>query len=218
MIMAGDTRFKTSSLRGDAQPPQGFAGRYAGRVKLGCGEMRRTLVRIRRANDLDADLLADLGRRTFYEKFAASNKAEDMDDYSGAAFAIDRIAGELRQEATAFFIADTPTQPVGFAKLGAARPPECVMGPSPVRLHKLYVSADAIGSGVGAALMRICIDWAKGAGHESMWLGVWEHNGRARTFYERWGFRPVGNETFRLGSDDQVDLLMELRLAEVGLD
>lgn len=48
-----------------------------------------------------------------------------------------------------------------------------------------------------------------------MWFGVWEHNLRARAFYERRGFRPVGTETFRLGSDDQVDLLMELRLAEV---
>ena len=48
-----------------------------------------------------------------------------------------------------------------------------------------------------------------------MWFDVWEHNLRARAFYERRGFRPVGTETFRLGSDDQVDLLMELRLAEV---
>ena len=179
--------------------------------------MRRILLTIRMADGKDADLLVDLGRRTFYETFAASNKAEDMDDYSGAAFPIDRIVGELRQEATAFFIAETPTKTVGFAKFEAARPPECVTGPYPVRLHKLYVSADAIGTGVGAALMRFGIDWAKGAGQQSMWLGVWEHNLRARSFYERWGFRPVGTETFRLGSGDQVDLLMELRLAEVGL-
>jgi GNAT superfamily N-acetyltransferase len=187
-------------------------------LKLRCGEIRPILLTIRRADDGDANLLADLGRRTFYETFAASNKAEDMDDYSGAAFAIDRIADELRQQATAFFIADTPTKPVGFAKLEAAPPPQCVPGPSPVRLHKLYVLTDAIGSGVGAALMRFGINWAKGAGHGSMWLGVWEHNLRARAFYERWGFRPVGTETFRLGSDDQVDLLMELRLAEAGFD
>jgi hypothetical protein len=50
-----------------------------------------------------------------------------------------------------------------------------------------------------------------------VWLGVWEHNRRAKAFYVQWGFRPVGTETFRLGSDEQVDLLMELRLAEMGL-
>ena len=127
--------------------------------KIGSGEMRWILVTIRRADGGDANLLADLGRRTFYETFAASNKAEDMDDYSGAAFAIGRIAGELRQRGTTFFIAETTTKPVGFAKLEAARPPGCVTGPSPVRLHKLYVSADAIGTGVGSELMRFVIDW-----------------------------------------------------------
>src|SRR5947209_7542177 len=112
------------------------------------------------ADDGDAALLADLGRRTFYETFAASNKAEDMDDYSVAAFAVDRIAEELRWESTAFFIADDLAMPVGFAKLEVADPPERVTGPNPVRLHKLYVSADAIGTGVGAALMRFVIGWA----------------------------------------------------------
>lgn len=177
--------------------------------------MRRTLPTIRRADDGDAGMLAELGRRTFHETFAASNKPEDMESYSEAAFAIERIVAELRRATVACFVAETPKGAVGFAKLEAARPPGCVTGPSPVRLHKLYVSADAIGTGVGAALLRFGIAWAVGAGHETMWLGVWEHNHRARTFYERWGFRPVGTETFRLGSDDQVDLLLELRLAEV---
>src|SRR4051812_42435824 len=99
-------------------------------LKNGCREKRRILITIRRANEGDASLLAELGRRTFYETFAAYNKAEDMYDYSGSAFAVDRIAGELRREATAFFIADTPTRPVGFAKLEVARPPERVRGPS----------------------------------------------------------------------------------------
>lgn len=163
-------------------------------------------------------MLAALGRRTFRETFADSNKAEDMDDYLNAAFALDRIVGELRQQATTFFIAENPTQPVGFAKLEVSRPPECVTGPSPLRLHKLYINREDIGTGAGAALMRAGIDWAKREGHESIWLGVWEHNLRARAFYERWGFRPVGTEIFRLGSDDQIDLLMEMRLADAGLD
>lgn len=137
-----------------------------------------------------------------------------MADYSNSAFAIDRIIDELRQDSTVFLIAETPARPVGFAKLETTPPPECVSGPAPIRLHKLYVSADAIGSGVGAALMRFAIDWARKSGHETLWLGVWEHNLRATAFYDRWGFRTVGTETFRLGSDDQVDLLMVLRLSE----
>jgi GNAT superfamily N-acetyltransferase len=176
------------------------------------------LLTIRQADDSDAEMLVELGRRTFHETFADSNKAEDMDDYLNTAFALDRIVGELRNPTTNFFVAEISTKPVGFAKLEISRPPECVTGPSPVRLHKLYVTSEAIGTGVGAALMRFGIDWARTAGHESLWLGVWEHNLRARAFYERWGYRTVGTERFRLGSDDQIDLLMELNLTELVLD
>jgi hypothetical protein len=47
-----------------------------------------------------------------------------------------------------------------------------------------------------------------------MWLGVWEHNHRAKAFYERWGFGAAGVEIFRLGNDNQTDLLMQLALSE----
>ncbi len=67
------------------------------------------MLTIRQADDCDAEMLAALGRRTFYETFADSKKAEDMDEYLNTAFALDRIMGELRQQATTFFIAENPT-------------------------------------------------------------------------------------------------------------
>lgn len=33
-----------------------------------------------------------------------------------------------------------------------------------------------------------------------MWLGVWEHNSRARAFYRKWEFREVGQQIFQLGA------------------
>ena len=33
---------------------------------------------------------------------------------------------------------------------------------------------------------------------------------RAKAFYERWGFVPVGTEAFLLGTDEQTDVLMQL--------
>lgn len=171
-------------------------------------------VSIRMADAGDAGMLTELGRRTFHETFAAHNTADDIDAYMREAFVVERVVEELRQPGSVFLVAEALSKPVGFARLEPAHAPECVTGPSPVRLVKLYVSAEAIGSGFGAALMSSSIAWARKAGHGSLWLGVWEHNYRARAFYERWGFRPVGTEAFRLGSDDQVDVLMEWRLGE----
>lgn len=173
------------------------------------------MVSVRVADVGDAGVLADLGRRTFYETFAAHNKPDDMDAYMREAFDVERIAAELREPGAVCLVAEAQSKVIGFARLASATPPACVTGPAPVRLVKLYVSADAIGSGVGAALMRSGIEWARNAHHETLWLGVWEHNHRARAFYERWGFVPVGTETFRLGTDDQTDVLMQRVLGEV---
>jgi ribosomal protein S18 acetylase RimI-like enzyme len=49
---------------------------------------------------------------------------------------------------------------------------------------------------------------ARSAGHRTLWLGVWERNVRAISFYERWQFKAVGDHEFRLGSDYQTDLIM----------
>lgn len=172
------------------------------------------MVSIRAAEVGDADVLVDLGRRTFHDTFAAQNKPEDMDAYMSEAFTVERIAAAIRQPGVAWLLAEAHRKVVGFAMLADESLPTCVTTPSPVRLVKLYVSADAIGSGVGAALMRASIEWAKNAGYKSVWLGVWEHNHRAKSFYERWGFMSVGTEVFRLGSDDQTDVLMQLALTE----
>ena len=60
--------------------------------------------------------------------------------------------------------------------------------------------------------MRACLDEAQSAGHETIWLGVWERNARAQAFYKKWDFRAVGEHMFQLGSDTQRDILMERAL------
>lgn len=57
--------------------------------------------------------------------------------------------------------------------------------------------------------MRTTLETAAASGYRTLWLGVWERNPRAIAFYERWGFATVGSHVFRLGSDDQTDLIME---------
>lgn len=169
-----------------------------------------SLVTIRTAETGDAAVLAELARRTFDETFAEHNDPGDMAAYMDEAFNAGRLAAELREPGSAYLLAEDASGAVGFAKIGPAAVPACVGAPNPLRLQKLYVSAGSIGSGVGAALMRACIARARASGYASLWLGVWEHNHRARAFYGRWGFVPVGTEAFVLGADRQTDVLMQL--------
>ena len=167
---------------------------------------------IRRALIADALLLAELGARTFYESFAAENTPEDISTYLDASFGPEKQTAELLEPGAIFLIAAIDGIPVGYAQLRSGESPECVSGSEPIELARIYVSQARLGLGVGEALMRACIDEARRAGHQTMWLGVWERNARAQGFYRKWNFSTVGEHIFQLGSDPQRDLLMERAL------
>jgi GNAT superfamily N-acetyltransferase len=154
-------------------------------------------------------LLAELGARTFSETFAADNTPEDMAAYLAASFNPAQQTAELTDPASTFLIAEVGGLAAGYARLQAGGPAEGIEGAKPVELVRLYVLREWLGRGVGGALMDACVAEARRAGHGTIWLGVWERNGRAQAFYRKWNFRAVGEHVFQLGSDPQTDILME---------
>jgi ribosomal protein S18 acetylase RimI-like enzyme len=158
----------------------------------------------------DAKPLAALAERAFRDTFADENSPTDIEAYVRAAFSLDRLRTELSDDANTFLLAITyaQEQPNGYAKLRTGTTDPSVTGDHPVELQRLYVDRSAIGRGVGAALMSASLEVARSAGHRTIWLGVWERNARAISFYERWHFERVGEHPFQLGSDHQTDLIM----------
>jgi len=167
---------------------------------------------IRRGTVVDAALLSELGARTFAETFAADNTPEDLAAYTTASFNVAQQTAELEDPASIFLIAEINGTAAGYARLRASEPEKCIEGANPIELVRLYVSRDWLGKGIGGELMRACLDAARQAGHETIWLGVWEGNPRAQAFYRKWNFRAVGEHIFPLGLDLQRDLLMERAL------
>lgn len=165
-------------------------------------------VLIRRANSGDALLLAEFGARTFSETFAKDNTPEDMEAYLASSFNVIVQTEELADPESIFLIAEIDGVPAGYAKLHSGEPLEEIKGAKPIELVRLYVSREWLGRGVGEGLMRACIEEAREAGHETIWLGVWEKNARAQAFYRKWNFREVGEHPFPLGADIQRDILM----------
>jgi ribosomal protein S18 acetylase RimI-like enzyme len=47
-----------------------------------------------------------------------------------------------------------------------------------------------------------------------VWLGVWEENTRAINFYQKNGFVAFDKHIFKLGSDEQTDIMMRLQLKD----
>ncbi|HEX5706809.1 MAG TPA: GNAT family N-acetyltransferase [Pyrinomonadaceae bacterium] len=171
-------------------------------------------ITIRRAEAADAALLAELGARTFHDTFAADNRPEDMAAYLAWAFTPERLSEELEDARAHFFVAEVGGEAAGYAKLRSGETHEGVKGPDAIELERLYVRQDWLGRGVGPLLMRECLAEARRRGHRTIWLGVWEHNARARAFYRRFGFRDVGAKIFVVGFDRQTDTVMERPLDE----
>jgi ribosomal protein S18 acetylase RimI-like enzyme len=167
---------------------------------------------IRRGTPEDAELLAELGARTFKETFVTENTPENMAAYLASAFNPAQQGAELADPRCVFLIAEASGVVVGYAMLRAEKVAAGVTGERPIELVRLYVSQESIGSGVGAALMQACIDEARQRGHQTLWLGVWEHNARARAFYRKWDFHEVGTQVFQLGDDPQTDSVMQREL------
>jgi ribosomal protein S18 acetylase RimI-like enzyme len=158
-------------------------------------------MQIRHATAADAALLAEISERTFRETFEADNTPENMSAYLAQAFGESIQAAELADDATLFLIAEIDGSTAGYAKLR-------LDGDDTIEICRLYAAAERIGSGVGAALMRASLDEAAKRGRENVWLAVWEHNRRARAFYEKWGFVEIGSHPFILGDDVQTDLVL----------
>jgi N-acetylmuramoyl-L-alanine amidase len=171
---------------------------------------------VRTALPADAERLAVLAAQTFRDTFAGDNSPEDMQTYVRDAFSADLVQAELADRANTFLLAFTVDAelPTGYAKLRRGTADPCVTGPDPIELQRVYVDRSALGLGVGAALMQASLEAARSAGQRTLWLGVWEHNARAIAFYEKWGFETVGDHVFRLGSDDQRDLIMQRPVPE----
>ena len=87
----------------------------------------------------------------------------------------------------------------------------------PLELGRLYVKKSYVGTGgYGSALLaeceRVAVEEEGYVRGDVVWLGVWEDNFPAQRFYERKGFRFVGQHVFQLGTDPQIDLLMQREL------
>jgi GNAT superfamily N-acetyltransferase len=68
--------------------------------------------------------------------------------------------------------------------------------------EQVYVSSRHRGAGIADALLAEAERQIKANGHDLAWLAVVEGNGRARSFYERMGWRDDGGFDYPAAVED----------------
>ncbi len=170
------------------------------------------MVNIRKAVTEDAAVLADLARTTFYDAFAAANDAAEMALHLNRAYGVAQQQAEIQDSRITTLLAEHGGSAIAYAQIREHPVPACVSGPAPIELWRFYVDREWHGRGIAAPLMERVHVEARARGAKTLWLGVWEHNGRARAFYAKYGFVDVGEHIFLFGTDPQTDRVMTLAL------
>jgi len=168
--------------------------------------------KIRVAEVEDFGLLAELGRRAFFEAFGAYNDPSDMQAYLDLAFDPESIKNQLADNNITFLLAYLHDEPVGYAKILRNSKYPALEGKKAIQLERIYALQDFIGKKVGKALMVEVIKIAKTEAFNCIWLSVWQENTRAIDFYKRWGFIIIGYKQFVIGKEVNDDFVMALEL------
>jgi ribosomal protein S18 acetylase RimI-like enzyme len=163
-------------------------------------------MRIRPALPDDAQALAALGERLWRETYTGLIPATNLELHLAETFGPGQQAAELADPACRTLVIEDNGTLLGYALLRACGPEPgnpAFHFVKPLEVARFYVDASLHGQGAAQKLMAAALDQAVSAGHDGVWLQVWEQNGRAILFYAKAGFADAGEATFRVG--EQVD-------------
>jgi ribosomal protein S18 acetylase RimI-like enzyme len=81
-----------------------------------------------------------------------------------------------------------------------------------LEIERIYVLKEFHGQNMGQLLYYKALEIATKYRIKEIWLGVWEKNKRAISFYKKNGFIEFDTHIFKLGNDEQIDIMMKLTL------
>jgi diamine N-acetyltransferase len=162
-----------------------------------------------------ADLadIQTIGRQTFIETFADHNTQDDMRIYLYNNLSLDKLNKEVSDPNSDFYFALLDNKVIGYLKINYGQAQTELKDKSSIEIERIYVLKNFHGKKVGQVLYDKAIDIAKQTKANYVWLGVWEKNPRAINFYKKNGFIEFDKHIFKLGKDEQTDIMMRLNVS-----
>lgn len=149
-------------------------------------------VRVRRAAKADAAAVARLAIKLVEQhveydpvRFAQIATVEGMEWFYG---------GQTDAEDSRVLVAEIENKAVGFAYLSFEEENYADLSVSTLKLHDIYVDAEARGTGAGSKLIELAVAEAHELGATKILLSVAAKNALAQQFFEKQGFRTTMHE------------------------
>jgi len=173
-----------------------------------------TEITINKIKRNEIDQLQKIGRLTFHETFSDSNSEENMKTYLDEKFSTEKLTEELTNKDSEFYFAALDDKVIGYLKINFGPSQTELNDEKSLEIERIYVSKEFHGKNAGQLLYEKAIEIAKQKNSHYIWLGVWEQNLRAISFYKKNGFTAFDKHIFKLGNDEQTDIMMKHQLAD----
>lgn len=171
-------------------------------------ELKMDQIIITKAGIADLQTVRQISKETFFETFAEANTEADMNKYLTENFSETKVAAELSNPESQFFIAWLSGNFVGYMKLNTGQAQTELKDLTSLEIERIYVKSAFHGQKVGQLLYDRALETAREEQKAFIWLGVWEENLKAIRFYEKNGFVAFNKHIFKFGDDEQVDVMM----------
>jgi ribosomal protein S18 acetylase RimI-like enzyme len=160
----------------------------------------------------DLVVLQNISRMTFFETFSETNTEGNMAKYLEEELSLERLATELKNKDSEFYFAVLDDDIIGYLKLNFGQSQTELQDDKALEIERIYVLKEFHGKNVGQVLYDKAMQIACRAAINYVWLGVWEENERAINFYKKNGFVEFDQHIFKLGEDEQTDIMMKKTL------
>jgi diamine N-acetyltransferase len=171
-------------------------------------------IEIKRVNPIDIGQLQKISKKTFFETFSSGNSEENMAKYLEECFSFEKLTAELNDKNSEFYFAEFENTIIGYLKLNFGQSQTELKDDRTVEIERIYVLKSFHGKNVGQILYEKALQIARQKNADIVWLGVWEENPRAINFYKKNGFIEFDKHVFKLGDDEQTDIMMKLQLKD----
>lgn len=156
------------------------------------------MFKILRATLQDTQLLSRLSIDTFLPAHGHSAPKVDIDNYVAHNFNKENFIKELSDDNNRFYILYANGQVAGYSKIVFNQDNENIMAKNIAYMSRLYLLKEFYGSGLGKKLFDFNLALCKENKQSGIWLAVWIENQKAISFYNKMGFKKVGEFDFKI--------------------
>ncbi|MGT2808624.1 N-acetyltransferase [Streptococcus iniae] len=167
---------------------------------------------IKEVSHAELPLLQELAIKTFDETFGHDNSPEQLKDFYQKAYDLTTLEAELNDPETEIDFLMLDGRPVGYLKInwGSAQTEQELDGA--IEIQRIYILKEFQGQGLGKYLFEYALQMTQATEFNWVWLGVWEHNVKAQSLYQKYGFEKFAEHSFTVGDKTDTDWLMKKSL------